>query len=200
MYLDWSLIQMLFSKTKYRDIHHQLIANCKKGDQKAQLEIYKLYYKAMYNSALRILKNQADAEDVMQDSFLDAFTRIQLYREEGSFGGWLKRIVINNAMDFIRNQKPTNEIDESHILLTDEEGDCIENDCRLEDIKEAMKMIKQEYRIIISLYLFEGYDHEEIASIQNITYGLSRTRYSRAKQSLLKVIHQLQTEREMKWA
>lgn len=200
MYLDWSLIQMLFSKTKYRDIHHQLIANCKKGDQKAQLEIYKLYYKAMYNSALRILKNQADAEDVMQDSFLDAFTRIQLYREEGSFGGWLKRIVINNAMDFIRNQKPTNEIDESHILLTDEEGDCIENDCRLEDIKEAMKMIKQEYRIIISLYLFEGYDHEEIASIQNITYGLSRTRYSRARQSLLKVIHQLQTEREMKWA
>lgn len=200
MYLDWSLIQMLFSKTKYRDIHHQLIANCKKGNQKAQLEIYKLYYKAMYNSALRILKNQADAEDVMQDSFLDAFTRIQLYREEGSFGGWLKRIVINNAMDFIRNQKPTNEIDESHILLTDEEGDCIENDCRLEDIKEAMKMIKQEYRIIISLYLFEGYDHEEIASIQNITYGLSRTRYSRARQSLLKVIHQLQTEREMKWA
>lgn len=191
---------MLFSKTKYRDIHHQLIANCKKGNQKAQLEIYKLYYKAMYNSALRILKNQADAEDVMQDSFLDAFTRIQLYREEGSFGGWLKRIVINNAMDFIRNQKPTNEIDESHILLTDEEGDCIENDCRLEDIKEAMKMIKQEYRIIISLYLFEGYDHEEIASIQNITYGLSRTRYSRARQSLLKVIHQLQTEREMKWA
>lgn len=200
MYLDWSLIQMLFSKTKYRDIHHQLIANCKKGNQKAQLEIYKLYYKAMYNSALRILKNQADAEDVMQDSFLDAFTRIQLYREEGSFGGWLKRIVINNAMDFIRNQKPTNEIDESHILLTDEEGDCIENDCRLEDIKEAMNMIKQEYRIIISLYLFEGYDHEEIASIQNITYGLSRTRYSRARQSLLKVIHQLQTEREMKWA
>ena len=100
---------MLFTKTKYRDIHHQLIANCKKGDQKAQLEIYKLYYKAMYNSALRILKNQADAEDVMQDSFLDAFTRIQLYREEGSFGGWLKRIVINNAMDFIRKQKPTNE-------------------------------------------------------------------------------------------
>lgn len=191
---------MLFTKTKYRDVHHQLIANCKKGDQKAQLEIYKLYYKAMYNSALRILKNQADAEDVMQDSFLDAFTRIQLYREEGSFGGWLKRIVINNAMDFIRKQKPTNELDESHVLLTDEEGDCIENDCRLEDIKEAMKMIKQEYRIIISLYLFEGYDHEEIASIQNITYGLSRTRYSRARQSLLNVIHQLQTEREMKWA
>jgi len=191
---------MLFSKTKYRDVHHQLIANCKKGNRKAQVEIYKLYNKAMYNSALRILKNQADAEDVMQDSFLDAFTRIHLYREEGNFGGWLKRIVINNAIDFIQKRKPTNELDESQILLTDEQEECIENDCRLEDIKEAMKMIKQEYRIIISLYLFEGYDHEEIASIQNISYGLSRTRYSRARQSLLKVIHQLQTEREMKWA
>lgn len=191
---------MLFSKTKYRDIHHHLIANCKKGNQKAQMEIYTLYSKAMYNSALRILKNQEDAEDIMQDSFLDAFSRIHLYREEGSFGGWLKRIVINNAMDLIRKQKPTNALDESLVLLTEEETDCIENDCRLEDIKEAMKKLKDEYRIILSLYLFEGYDHEEIASIQNISYGLSRTRYSRARQSLLKAIRQIQTEREMKWA
>ncbi len=191
---------MLFSKTKYRDIHHQLIANCRNGDQKAQMEIYTLYYKAMYNAALRILKNQEDAEDVMQDSFIDAFSRIHLYREEGSFGGWLKRIVINNAMDFIRKQKPTNDIDESLVLLTEDETDCIENDCRLEDIKEAMNKLKDEYRIILSLYLFEGYDHEEIASIQKISYGLSRTRYSRARQSLLKAIRQIQTEREMKWA
>jgi len=191
---------MLFTKTKYRDVHHQLIANCKKGDQMAQVEIYKLYYKAMYNSALRILKNQADAEDVMQDSFLDAFTRIHLYREDGSFGGWLKRITINNAMDVFRKQKPTDEIDEDLLLLTDEKEDCIENDCRLEDIKMAMKKIKEEYRIILSLYLFEGYDHEEIASILKISYGLSRTRYSRARQSLLNAINKLQTERETKWA
>lgn len=191
---------MLFTKTKYRDIHYQLITECKKGNQKAQLEIYKLYHKAMYNSDLRILKNQADAEDVMQDSFLDAFTRIQSLREEGSFGGWLKKIVINNAMDFIRKQVPTDEINDSLILLTEEQENSIEEDCRLEDIKEGMKMIRDEYRIILSLYLFEGYDHEEIASIQNISYGLSRTRYSRARQSLLKAIHQLQIEREIKWA
>lgn len=191
---------MLFTKTKYRDVHHQLIAECKKGSQNAQLEIYKLYYKAMYNSALRILKNQADAEDIMQDSFLDAFARIHHLREDASFGGWLKKIVINNAMDFIRRQKPTNELDESMVLLTEEQGNCVEENCRLEEIKEAMKMIKNEYRIILSLYLFEGYDHEEIAIIQNISYGLSRTRYSRARQSLLKAIHQLQKEREMKWA
>jgi RNA polymerase sigma-70 factor (ECF subfamily) len=190
---------MLLNKTKYRDIHHQLIAKCKKGSQKAQLELYQLYHKAMYNSALRIVKNPADAEDLMQDSFCDAFMRIQLYREEGSFGGWLKRIVINNAMDFVRKQKPSYEINENLLLITDEEGEQIEEDCRLEDIKEAMQKVKTEYRIILSLYLFEGYDHEEISSILDISYGLSRTRYSRARQSLLKHIYQLQTEREMKW-
>jgi len=191
---------MLFTKTKYRDIHHHLVSDCKNGDQKAQLELYKLYHKAMYNSALRLLKNQADAEDVMQDSFIDAFARIDRLREDGSFGGWIKKIVINNALDFLRNKKPTNELDEVHTLLTDEQEISIEKDCRLEDIKKGMKMIKEEYRIILSLYLFEGYDHEEIASIENISYGLSRTRYSRAKQSLLRAIHQMQTERATKWA
>jgi len=191
---------MLFNKSKYRDVHHQLISECKKGKQKAQLEIYKLYHKAMFNAALRILNNRDDAEDVMQDSFLDAFTRIEHYREEGSFGGWLKRIVINNAVDLVRKQKPTTELNESMILLTDEQEDCAENDCRLEEIKEAMKMIKEEYRIILSLYLFEGFDYEEIGSILNISYSLARTRYSRARQSLLKEIHQIKAEREMRWA
>jgi len=191
---------MLLSKTKYRDVHHHLIASCKKGDKKAQLEIYKLYHKAMYNSALRLLKNQADSEDVMQDSFLDAFARINNYREEGSFGGWLKKIVINNALDYARKKKSTIELSLDHIVLSEEQEAFIEKDCRLEDIKVAMKKLKPEYRVILSLYLFEGYDHEEIGEILNINYGLSRTRYSRAKQSLLKKIHECQTEREMKWA
>lgn len=191
---------MLLSKTKYRDVHHHLIVACKNGDKKAQLEIYKLYHKAMYNSALRLLNNQADAEDVMQDSFLDAFARINNYREEGSFGGWLKKIVINNALDYARKKKSTIELSLDHIVLSEEQEAFIEKDCRLEDIKVAMKKLKPEYRVILSLYLFEGYDHEEIGEILNINYGLSRTRYSRAKQSLLKKIHECQTEREMKWA
>lgn len=191
---------MFFTKSKYRDINHALIEECKKGKQKAQLELYKLYYKAMFNAALRILNNEADAEDVMQDAFIDAFTRIENYREEGSFGGWLKKIVINNALDLIRKQKPTTEINESVIGLTDDEEECVENDCRLEEIKEALKLIKDDYRIILVLYLFEGYDYEEIGSILDISYSLARTRYSRARQSLLNKINQIRAEREMRWA
>jgi RNA polymerase sigma-70 factor (ECF subfamily) len=190
----------MLKSTKYRDVHHQLIVDCKNGSRSAQLEIYKLYYKAMYNSALRILNNRADAEDVMHDSFINAFERIERYREEGSFGGWLKRIVINNALDFLRKQKPTIELNEQNATMSEEQEYCIERDCRLEDIKKAMTKIKNEYRIILSLFLFEGYDHEEIAEILQISYGLSRTRYSRARQNLITSIQELQKEREIKWA
>ncbi|HAG15627.1 MAG TPA: RNA polymerase subunit sigma-24 [Bacteroidales bacterium] len=190
----------MLKNTKYRDVHHHLIVECKKSSRMAQLEIYKLYYKAMYNTALRILNNQSDAEDVMQDSFIVAFERIENYREEGSFGGWLKRIVVNNALDIVRKQKPTTQLNEQNEPMSTEQEYCIESDCRLEDIKKAMAKIKNEYRIILSLFLFEGYDHEEIASILQISYGLSRTRYSRARQSLISTIRELQKEREMKWA
>ena len=87
------------------NIHQELIERCRKNDQKAQLEIYKLYYKPMYNTSLRILNHEAEAEDVMQESFLDAFRKIEEYKGEGSFGGWLRRIVVNNSIDTLKKRK-----------------------------------------------------------------------------------------------
>jgi RNA polymerase sigma factor (sigma-70 family) len=85
--------------------HLDLIEACKKGDQKAQFELYRLYYVAMYNTTLRIVGDSDDAEDVMQEAFLKAFTKLDSYRKEVSFGAWLKRIVINKALDFLRLKK-----------------------------------------------------------------------------------------------
>ena len=90
---------------KGADIHKDLINACKANSSKAQYEIYKLYYKAMYNTSVRIMNNSADAEDVMQESFLDAFRKIDQYTGSGSFGGWLKRIVVNNSLDAIKRSK-----------------------------------------------------------------------------------------------
>ena len=185
----------------YRDTHHQLIAQCKKGQQKAQMQLYKLYYRAMFNSSLRLVKSKADAEDIMQDSFLDAFNKIMQYKEEGSFGGWLKKIVINNSLDFISKQKKQFSINENmEIVETYEHHEIPDIDIKLKDIRTALENIKAEYRIIISLYLFEGYDHEEICDILDISYNLSRTRYSRAKKKLLNEIILIQKERSTKWA
>ncbi len=166
------------------------------------MQIYKLYYKAMFNTSFRITGNATDAEDIMQESFIDAFQKLDQYLEDGSFGGWLKRIVINNSLDFVKKQKPQIESIDHLTIVEDADFEETTNDeaYRLKDIREAMEMLKDEYRIILSLYLFEGYDHEEISEILGISYNLSRTRYSRAKNQLQEKALTIQKERSMKWA
>lgn len=186
--------------TIYKDLHHDLIKKCKKQDQRSQMQIYKLYYKAMFNTCLRIVGNKSDAEDIMQDSFLSAFQKIEQYNEKGSFGGWLKRIVVNNSIDFTKRNKIFTEFDDQIEMEEESSTEQAEINIRFKDIKEALNRIKNQYRIIISLFLFEGYDHDEISEILNISYNLSRTRYHRAKEQLKKEINKIQEERNVEWA
>jgi RNA polymerase sigma-70 factor (ECF subfamily) len=179
-------------ETALKDIHHDLIEACRQNDRAAQIEIYDLYFRAMYNTSLRIVNDTAEAEDVMQDSFIEAFGKISSYRAEGTFGGWLKRIVINNSINIIRKRKETISIDEAEIDIKDDDGQEEEYSenvfCRLEEIRDAVKKLPEAYKTIISLHLLEGYDHQEISEILNTSYGNIRTRYSRAKQKLLQII------------
>jgi RNA polymerase sigma-70 factor (ECF subfamily) len=175
---------------KYINIHQELIDACKKGDRKAQFKIYKLYYRAMYNSALRIVNDTMEAEDVMQEAFLDAFRRIESYTGEGSFGSWLKKIVINKSLDVLRKEKDIVSIEEHEIDLPEVVEENREEELRLEveQVKRAIEKLPEEFRVIISLFLLEGYDHEEISEILNISNQLSRTRYVRAKQKLIQIL------------
>lgn len=173
------------------DIHRDLIEACRANNSKAQYEIYKLYYRAMYNTAMRMLNNSAEAEDVMQEAFLDAFRKIDQYTGTGSFGGWLKRIVVNKCLDNLKKQREESYFEDYEIDIPDERDDVSYEEEVInstEKIKNAMKLLPDEYRIILSLFLFEGYDHEEISSILQISNASSRTRYSRAKSRLLSVI------------
>lgn len=191
---------MLKRKSTYKDVHHELIQKCRKGNQKSQMQIYKLYYKAMFNTSLRIIGNKADAEDIMQDSFISAFQKISQYTEEGSFGGWLKRIVVNKSLDVLNKNKLETDFNE-HLEVVVEEPIVVSIDhVKIKDVKDALLKIKEEYRIIISLFLFEGYDHEEISEILGISYNLSRTRYSRARKKLIDEVDLIQKERSFKWA
>ena len=170
------------------NIHQELIDRCCENDRKAQYDIYKLYYKAMYNTALRILNNADDAEDIMQESFLDAFRKIDTYHGGATFGSWMKRIVINKSLDELRKRKDIFFIDKegTDIIAEEIHEDPVEVlSYKVEKIRSAIADLPEQYRIILSLHLLEGYDHEEIAEILNITYGTSRTRYSRARQKLL---------------
>jgi RNA polymerase sigma factor (sigma-70 family) len=173
----------------FKNIHQDLIDGCKTGDQKAQFQIYKLYYKAMFNTSLRIVNDTMEAEDVMQESFLSAFEKIETYSGTVSFGAWLKKIVINRSLDVLNKRKAIFEDIDTHVGIRDSSGEDLaqkeELDVRVEEVKEAINRLPDGYRIILSLYLLEGYDHDEIAEILSINSSTSRSQLSRAKQKLI---------------
>jgi RNA polymerase sigma-70 factor (ECF subfamily) len=173
----------------FKNLHQDLLDGCKEGDQKAQFQIYKLYYKAMYNTSLRIVNDTMEAEDIMQEAFLSAFEKIDTYSGTVSFGAWLKKIVINRSLDALGKRKAVFEDIESHIGIRDESSDdsarSEEIDVKIEEVKEAIDNLPDGYRVILSLYLLEGYDHDEIADILKISSSTSRSQLSRARQKLI---------------
>ena len=173
----------------FKNLHQDLLDGCKSGDQKAQFQIYKLYYKAMYNTSFRIVNNTMEAEDIMQEAFLSAFEKIETYSGSVSFGAWLKKIVINRSLDALSKRKAVFEDIESHVGIRDESDEETfrneEIDVRVEEVKGAIERLPDGYRIILSLYLLEGYDHDEIAEILSISSSTSRSQLSRAKQKLI---------------
>ncbi len=168
----------------------QLVELCKSRSQSAQLEIYNRYYKAMYNISFRIVKNSFEAEDIMQDSFLLAFTKLESLKDSKIFGAWLKRIVINNSIYHYKKNIKNNEVPLDDLLYKIEDNsNGIDSNYEFTNIKaqqvlNTMKLLKDNYRVALTLNLIEGYDYEEISEIMNITNANCRTTISRAKESL----------------
>jgi len=160
-------------ETQYQNIHQDLIDRCRKGDTKAQFELYKVYYKPMYNVCLRMVGNAIEAEDVMQEAFIKAFTKIDTYEGVVSFGAWLKKIVINRSLDYLKKRKV--KFEEINEKIPEEEPETVViSEVHVEQLKKAIQRLPDGYRVVLSLYLLEGYDHEEIAQILGITNVSSR--------------------------
>lgn len=167
---------------------------CKQGKQAAQLEVYNRYYKAMHNTAVRIVKDPAEAEDIMQESFLSAFTKLDSFKGEASFGSWLKRIVVNKSLNSYQRSKRIDETSlEDHLYkIEDENQGAAEinyDPLEVTQVLHAMNDLKDSYRQSLSLHLIEGYDYEEMSQIMNTSYANCRTMVSRAKQSLRKILN-----------
>lgn len=166
-----------------------LLEQCKSGNQRAQMDVYNRYYKAMYNTSYRILKDSFKAEDIMQESFLTAFTKLDTLKENSVFGSWLKRIVINNSISAYQKNKKDNNVPLDDVLYKVEDDQGVPEDHEWTNIKAAqiiqgMKSLKENYQLVLTLFLIEGYDYEEIGEIMNISYANCRTMISRAKDSL----------------
>ena len=177
-------------EAQYQNIYQDVIDRCRKGDTKAQFELYKLYYKPMYSICLHMLNNEVEAEDVMQEAFLKAFTKIDTYEGKVSFGAWLKKIVINRSLDQLKKRKV--KFEELNEKIPDEEPVSFDiSEIQLEKLKKTIQQLPDGYRVVLSLYLLEGFDHEEIAQILGITNVSSRSQFLRAK---LKLRQMLQKE------
>lgn len=166
---------------------------CRRGNVKAQTRVYELYYKAMYNTSLRILNDQYLAEDIMQESFISAFQKLDSFRGEVSFGAWLKRIVINKSINETKRRQLDWTLYDEVPEEMEEEAELYLDTSRLESVYRCLKALPDGFRIILSLYLLEGYDHEEIGSILNISSSTSRSQYARARKRLKEAV--LKSER-----
>ncbi|MFH1118876.1 MAG: RNA polymerase sigma factor [Bacteroidota bacterium] len=174
-----------------------LVEGCKAGNRQAQMEVYRKYSHRVYNTCLRMVCNPADAEDLMQNSFIDAFNRIKSYKGPSAFAGWLKKIAVNNAIDHLTRRRIQGENLEQLPDIAEylnESEDYIE--WRVDQVKRAMNHLIPDYRVILSLNLFEGYDQEEIGQILRLSQANVRTRISRAKHALVRIINERQPHDE----
>jgi len=173
-------------------IHDALIEECRRGSRRAQFRLYELYSRAMFNTAWRITGNREEAEDMLQEAFTDCFLNIGSYRSDSTFGAWLKTIVINRCISRLRKREA--EIvyvdDFSRHEMTEEE----QQETTWPDrsvIGRAVERLPDGYRVVFSLYLLEGYDHEEISQILGISESTSKTQYLRAKVKLKNILKEM---------
>jgi RNA polymerase sigma factor (sigma-70 family) len=172
-----------------------LVERCVQGDTDGFRLLYDHYSKAMYNTALRIVNNTADAEDILQESFSDAFRSLESFKHNATFGAWLKRIVINKSINKVkRERKKWVEVDMGHIdsfaIYEEPEIDESEFVYRVDSIKKGIQLLPDGYRTVLSLHLLENYKHEEIAEMLGISHATVRTQYIRAKKKLLDIIRE----------
>ncbi len=178
-----------------KQIHQPVIDACRNNDAKAQMQLYDLYCDAMFTVALRYVKDSFTAEDVVQDAFIKAFKNIHSYKEEVTFGAWLKRIVINQSIDYLKKKKlELVSINEETTTLVEDDNDNwnVASTISYQDIVNCIQQLKEKYRIVLTLFLLEGYDHGEISQILGISEVSSRTHLLRGKkkvQEQLKAVH-----------
>lgn len=168
-----------------------LIEGCKRGDRKAQQRVFERYYRLMFGACLRYISDQDSVQDVLQEGFLKVFSNIDGYTSKGSFEGWIRRIMVNTAIDFIRRKRAsgwesgdelTMELLESDEPLPDELDE--EVGFTVKDVLSAMESLTPVYRAVFNLYVFENLGHQEIAEELGITVGTSKSNLAKARRNI----------------
>ena len=168
-----------------------LIQNCQNNQKAAQAELYKNYSAKLFSVCLRYADSYEDAQDYFQDGFIMIFNKINQFRFEGSFEGWMRRIIVNACIEKYRNKNHLYVVNEE--ITQDDwlEDDKVEdewNDYSYDELLEIIRELPERYRQVFNLYVMEEYSHQEIAEMLQITVGTSKSNLSRAKEKLKELL------------
>lgn len=173
----------------------KLIIACKKGNRLAQKELYNRYAPKMYGVCLRYIGDSTEAEDVLVEALFKVLTKLEKYSGAGSFEGWIRRIVINESLMYLRKKKQTNyhlQIEQDHIQVATDEN--IDANLAAEDIIKLLDQLTIGYRTVFNLYVIEGYKHKEIAELLGISINTSKSQLIMARKKLKHLIVESQIE------
>ncbi|HEY8954674.1 sigma-70 family RNA polymerase sigma factor [Chitinophaga sp.] len=167
-----------------------VVERCKKGDVRAFRELYEAYSAAMYNICLRMTNNVNDAEDTLQEAFIQVYKSINKLEQTASISAWIKRIVVNHCLNTLRKKKVYFEEVEEVEVMAEEGIDEAQFTWTVAAVKSAIHGLPQGYRTVLNLYLFEEYSHREIAEMLGITESTAKTQYMRAKEKVRQIVKQ----------
>lgn len=175
--------------TYYNETEQALVAECLNGSSQAQYELYQKYVQAMFNVVVRMVKKTEDAEDIIQEVFVKVFRSLESFHGESTLGAWIKRITVNTTLNHLRKEKNNflSSLEEGMDRPIMEEEDVVSK-YTMEQIHHAIKQLPEKCRVVLSLFLIEGYQHKEIASILKITESTSKTQYRRGRQLLQEIL------------
>lgn len=173
-----------------------IIRGCIEGDRRSQQRLYEAYYGKMMAVCRRYARDNDEALDIFQEAFIKVFNNIHKYGDKGSFEGWIRRIMVNTAIDFIRRAKASGQM----VELTDrhsdsmgnqdleEDGDSILGNVSYDELLKCVQNLSPAYKQVFNLYVLDGYQHQEIAEMLNISVGTSKSNLAKAKMNLKKFL------------
>lgn len=158
-----------------------LIRGCKKGKPASQEELYRRFASAMYGVCLQYASGEEDAQDILQDGFIKVFAKLDQVKKPAAFPGWIRRIMINTALEKYRSQVLLQRVDDMKGELPEVSGDEVLNSLTCEELVALIQTLSPKYRMVFNLYAIEGYSHQEISETLGISVGTSKSNLSRAR-------------------
>lgn len=178
------------SESNHNITESDLIRGCLEGDRRMQELLYQRFSPKMYAISLRYAGKTEDAQDILQDGFVKVFRNLGMYRGDGSFEGWMRRIFVNTAIEHYRRQVQTYNVTETHEITLESKGATVLDTLSLKDLMSAIQQLSPGYKTVFNLYVIEGYTHKEIAEMIGISEGTSKSQLARAKGILQEILTQ----------